>query len=139
MFAWNWPSEKYSLRIKYISFFFRSTGYADELIWAALWLFKATNESKYLDEAEINYRKFRLQERPNDFFYDKKVAGVQVLLAQLTYDEEYRKAAQAFCDHTVDNQKRTPKGLVFIDNEGTLSHAANVAFVCLQVLLKIIF
>lgn len=28
-------------------------------------------------------------------------------------------------------QKRTPKGLLFIDKFGTLSYAANVAFVCL--------
>jgi len=43
------------------------------------------------------------------------------------------EAAQAFCDFTVNYQKKTPKGLVYIDKFGTLCHAANVAFVCLQV------
>jgi endoglucanase len=145
----------------------RSTDYGDELTWAAAWLYKATNESQYLDEAEHHYMKFRLKERPNEFFYNKKVAGVQVrkftclrlvyatcaayvslkllafttfesnhfqvLLGQLTGKNEYLDAAKAFCDFTVHYQKRTPKGLVYIDKFGTLCHAANVAFVCLQV------
>ncbi|XP_046979355.1 endoglucanase E-4-like [Schistocerca americana] len=112
--------------------YYESTDYGDELTWAAAWLYKATNESQFLDEAEHHYMKFRLKERPNEFFYNKKVAGVQVLMAQLTKQKEYVEAAQAFCDFTVDHQKRTPKGLVYIDKFGTLCHAANVAFVCLQ-------
>jgi len=46
------------------------------------------------------------------------------------------EAAQAFCDFTVNYQKKTPKGLVYIDKFGTLCHAANVAFVCLQVAIS---
>jgi endoglucanase len=61
----------------------RSTDYGDELTWAAAWLYKATNESQYLDEAEHHFMKFRLKERPNEFFYNKKVAGVQVRIKSL--------------------------------------------------------
>ncbi|XP_067015190.1 endoglucanase E-4 [Anabrus simplex] len=122
----------YHETIKGAAEFYESTDYGDELTWAAAWLYKATNESQYLDEAQHHYSKFRLKERPNEFFYNKKVAGVQVLLAQLTKQREYLDAAQAFCDFTVDYQKKTPKGLVYIDKYGTLCHAANVAFVCLQ-------
>lgn len=56
----------------------RSTDYGDELTWAAAWLYKATDDPLFLDEAEHHYMKFRLKERPNEFFYNKKVAGVQV-------------------------------------------------------------
>jgi hypothetical protein len=63
---------------------------------------------------------------------------LQILLAQLTRQPEYMEAAQAFCDFTVDYQKRTPKGLVYIDKFGTLCHAANVAFVCLQVVAPVL-
>jgi hypothetical protein len=49
------------------------------------------------------------------------------------------EAAQAFCDFTVNYQKKTPKGLVYIDKFGTLCHAANVAFVCLQVAISLYF
>ncbi|KAL2742032.1 endoglucanase E-4-like isoform X2 [Vespula maculifrons] len=112
--------------------YYESTDYGDELAWAAAWLFKATNDSRYLEDAEHHYQHFHLKERPNEFFYNKKVAGVQVLLAQLTGQPEYQNAACAFCDFSVRQQKRTPKGLLYIDKFGTLCHAANVAFVCLQ-------
>ncbi|XP_071443162.1 uncharacterized protein [Hetaerina americana] len=122
----------YHEAIKGAAQYYESTDYGDELTWAAAWLFKATNDTTYLDEAEHHYMKFRLKERPNEFFYNKKVAGVQVLLAQLTGRPEYVDAAQAFCDFSSDFQKRTPRGLIYIDKFGTLCHAANVAFVCLQ-------
>nr|CAD7263301.1 unnamed protein product [Timema shepardi] len=56
-----------------------------------------------------------------------------MLLAELTLQPEYMNAVQNFCDFTVNYQKKTPKGLVYIDKFGTLGHAANVAFICLQV------
>lgn len=56
-----------------------------------------------------------------------------MLLAQQTQRPEYTDAVRSFCDYTIDEQKRTPLGLVFIDKSGTLSHAANVAFICMQV------
>lgn len=58
--------------------YYESTDYGDELAWAAAWLFKATNDSRYLEDAEHHYQHFHLKERPNEFFYNKKVAGVQV-------------------------------------------------------------
>ncbi|XP_021924915.1 uncharacterized protein LOC110832327 [Zootermopsis nevadensis] len=122
----------YHEAIKGAAQYYESTDYGDELTWAASWLYRATDDPQYLDEAEHHYMKFRLKERPNEFFYNKKVAGVQILLAQLTRQPEYMEAAQAFCDFTVNYQKKTPKGLVYIDKFGTLCHAANVAFVCLQ-------
>ena len=36
---------------------FRSDSYEDELIWAAAWLYKATQDQKYLDKAEDLYSK----------------------------------------------------------------------------------
>ena len=56
----------------------------------------------------------------------------QVLLAQLTRQKDYQNSAKNFCDFSVRFQKRTPKGLLYIDKFGTLCHAANIAFVCLQ-------
>ncbi|KMQ95413.1 endoglucanase 2-like protein [Lasius niger] len=112
--------------------FFSSTDYGDELAWAALWLFSATRDHKYLEHALHHYQNFRLDKRPNEFFYNNKIAGVQVLLAQLEGRSEHQEAARAFCDFSVQKQKRTPKGLLYINKTGTLSHAANVAFLCLE-------
>ncbi|XP_014214612.1 uncharacterized protein LOC106643815 [Copidosoma floridanum] len=122
----------YHEAIKGAAQFYESTEYGDELAWAALWLYKATNDTNYLELAVDHYRHFRLGSRPNEFYYNNKVAGVQVLLAQLTGQSEYQKAARGFCDYSVREQKRTPKGLLYIGKVGTLGHAANVAFVCLQ-------
>lgn len=55
-----------------------------------------------------------------------------MLLAQLTEQYEYQNATRAFCNFSVHEQKRTPKGLLYIDKFGTLCHAANVAFICLE-------
>lgn len=41
--------------------YFRSTDYGDELAWAAAWLYKATNMSYFLDEADHLYSTFRLK------------------------------------------------------------------------------
>lgn len=114
-----------------IRYYCRSNGYGDELTWAAIWLYKATQEKRYLDEAQAYYYKYKLKERPNEFFYNKKVAGIQVLLAK--YQPDFLDSVKDFCNYIVRDQKRTPLGLVFVDKFGTLSHAANVAFICLQV------
>lgn len=58
--------------------YYESTDYGDELAWAAIWLFKATGDARYFDDAVHHYQHFHLKERPNAFFYNKKVAGIQV-------------------------------------------------------------
>ncbi len=58
---------------------------------------------------------------------------VQVLLAQITGQAKFVEAVQSFCDFSIEEQTRTPKGLVYIEKFGTLCHAANIAFLCLQV------
>ncbi|XP_012224814.1 endoglucanase E-4-like [Linepithema humile] len=122
----------YHEAIRGTELYYESTDYGDELVWAAAWLFKATEDPKYLDAAERHYQQFHLEKRPNEFFYNKKLAGIQVLLAQLTGQSEYQNATRTFCNFSVREQKRTPKGLLYIDKFGTLCHAANVAFICLE-------
>lgn len=36
---------------------YKSTGYIDELAWAAAWLYKATGSQKYLTDARTYYAK----------------------------------------------------------------------------------
>ncbi|KAJ8917405.1 hypothetical protein NQ315_002429 [Exocentrus adspersus] len=110
----------------------RSTSYGDELTWAAAWLYKATQNPIYLEDSQRYYKEFNISgEEASSFFYNKKIAGIQVLLAESTVSSKYLNAAKQFCDNSIDKQIRTPKGLVYIDKFGTLSHAANVAFLCL--------
>jgi len=57
---------------------------------------------------------------------------LQVLLAQVTGDQKYIASAQAFCDFVVHDVQRTPLGLVYMSQWGSLRHASNVAFICLN-------
>lgn len=55
-----------------------------------------------------------------------------MLLARVTGDQLYKDAAEEFCDYIINEVRRTPKGLVFISEWGSLRHASNAAFICLQ-------
>jgi len=57
----------------------------------------------------------------------------QALLAELTNQAEYTEAVRNFCNYNLYAQKKTPKGLLYIEKSGTLCHAANIVFLCLQV------
>lgn len=62
--------------------YYESTDFGEEVIWAASWIYRATNELVYFDKAIHHYIKFSLKERPNEFNFNKKVPGIKVLLAQ---------------------------------------------------------
>merc|ERR1711962_39438 len=121
---------KYSDSIPDAATYYNSWGgYNDELAWAAIWLYKATNEAKYLTQAESHYNKLVT---PNEFSWDDKTAGVQVLLAKHTNKQKYMKATKNFCDDVINNKQRTLKGLVFFAKWGPLRYSANAAYICLQ-------
>lgn len=56
----------------------------------------------------------------------------QVLLAKLTGDPEYVNAATNFCNYVRNSATRTPKGLIWLTEWGSLRAIATVAFACLQ-------
>jgi len=50
------------------------SGYQDELVWAAAWLYKASKDIYYLDRAESLYNEFNmLKKEPKEFSWDDKV------------------------------------------------------------------
>lgn len=57
---------------------------------------------------------------------------MQILLARIDGGTRYITAASAFCDWAVNTAPKTPKGLIFISEWGSLRHASNVVFICLQ-------
>lgn len=113
--------------------FYQSSDYKDELVWAAAWLYLATNDQKYLNDATQLYDQLGLNWVATAFDWDCKVPGVQVLLYKLTQDNKYKENAEKFVDYLLNKAKRTPKGLVLLREWGSLRHAANVAFIALQV------
>nr|KAG5688841.1 hypothetical protein BaRGS_004518 [Batillaria attramentaria] len=59
----------------------------DEMCWGSLWLYKATKESKYLDEAKKHY-----DSSPDwGMSWDDVIIGNQILMYELTGEERYKQ------------------------------------------------
>jgi len=74
------------LTVRELKIIFRSSDYGDELVWAALWLYRATQEDRYLDEAINKFDEFRLSRQSLDrgFDYDNKILGIMVCFQSLS-------------------------------------------------------
>lgn len=56
---------------------YRSNDYSDELVWAASWLYRATNDIRYLQDAEVFINLYNLMET-SGFSWDAKISGADV-------------------------------------------------------------
>lgn len=134
---------KYSDCITDASAFYNSwSGYADELVWSAAWLYKATGNQSYLDAAKADYVNLGTEAQTGTKSYrwthawDDKSYGSYVLMAQLTNEAEYRADAERWLDYwsTGYNGERityTNGGLAQLDQWGSLRYAANTSFIAL--------
>jgi len=64
--------------LTFLTISYRSSDYRDELVWAAAWLYRATNDNTYLNTAQSLYNQYGLQNWNGGFDWDTKVSGVQV-------------------------------------------------------------
>ena len=129
---------KYSDCITDANEFYKSSGYNDELVWAAAWLYQATKEQPYLDKAESYYDS--LSDQPNAIksynwthTWDDKSYGSYVLLAKLTGKEKYIQDTERWLDYWCDRCQwkkiySTKGGLAWLDEWGSLRYAAKTAF-----------
>jgi endoglucanase len=139
---------KYSDCITDASSFYNSwSGYNDELVWGALWLYRATNEADYLSKAQTYYANLSNQQQTTIKSYkwthawDDKSYGSYVLLAKLTGNATYHNDSQRWlnwwtvggtalgADGTRVNY--SPGGQAVLDQWGSLRYAANTAFIAL--------
>lgn len=71
--------KSYSISIPEVQSFYNSTGYGDELLWAAGWLYHATGENSYFQFATGKTAEtFGNWGNPTWFSWDNKLAGAQV-------------------------------------------------------------
>jgi hypothetical protein len=127
---------KYSDSIPDAAKFYNSwSGYQDELVWGAAWLYKATGEAAYLTKAEAYHQQwFAGRSGTWTQSWDDKSYGANVLLAGITGKDEYKRAAEDWLNYwTVGNAagqkvQTTPGGLAWLDQWGSLRYAANTAF-----------
>lgn len=132
---------KYDAAIPAASGFYSSwSGYNDELVWGALWLYMATGESEYLAKAESYYPQLSNEQQTTTKSYrwtiawDDKSYGCYCLLALLTGKQNYKEDTQRWLDYWtigVNGMKihYTPGGLAWLDTWGSNRYAANTAFV----------
>ncbi|GJW36109.1 endoglucanase 5 [Tanacetum coccineum] len=124
--------------------FYTSSGYTDELLWAATWLYRATKDESYLkyvvdNAASMGGTGWAVKE----FSWDNKYAGVQILLTKVLIDgdggaytatlKQYQAKADYFacaCNQKNDgyNAPMTPGGLLYLHEWNNMQYAASAAF-----------
>ncbi|XP_063240587.1 endoglucanase A-like [Bacillus rossius redtenbacheri] len=118
---------KYSDSIADAKNFYASSGYVDELAWGAAWLYRATNNKEYLNIVNEYYSSIMYQD---GFGWDSKKSGVDAVMYKVTKDAKYKQRLVAYCDYNFNQAKKTPKGLIFLGDWGSLRNAANALFIC---------
>ncbi|CAI7745750.1 unnamed protein product [Closterium sp. NIES-54] len=135
-FARKYP-KKYTDSIPSASAFYNSySGFNDELLWAAVWLYRATGERRYLDYIVTNEKQLGgTQSSVQNFSWDNKYAGAQVLLAkeyiwqQDPSLELYLKRAKDFVCGTVVHGIRSPGGMLFLMSWSNLQYVTAISMV----------
>ncbi|WP_225847157.1 glycoside hydrolase family 9 protein [Streptomyces sp. HPF1205] len=119
------------------------SGYWDELVWGAIWLYRATGDSSYLTKAETYYAQLPKMSQSTTPEYnwtlawDDKSYGDYLLLAELTGQQSYVDDAERWLDWWttgVGGSKvaYSPGGQAFLDTWGSLRYSSNTAFAALQ-------
>ncbi|XWS68489.1 hypothetical protein CRYUN_Cryun04dG0095000 [Craigia yunnanensis] len=124
--------------------FYTSSGYSDELLWAATWLFRATGEEHYLKYVADNAVYMGgTGWAVKEFSWDNKYAGVQILLSKVLMEQkggaytstlkQYQAKADYFacaCLQKNDgyNVHLTPGGLMYVREWNNMQYASAAAF-----------
>jgi endoglucanase len=132
---------KYSDCITDAQGFYNSfSGFNDELVWGAIWLYRATNDPAYLAKAQSYYANLSNEPQTTTksfrwtLSWDDKSYGCYVLLSNLTNNPTYRADAERWLDYwSIGAGLRTAGGLAYVDTAGwgALRYAANTAFLAL--------
>ncbi|KAH9308984.1 hypothetical protein KI387_036895, partial [Taxus chinensis] len=116
-------------------FYCSYSGYNDELLWAAAWLYKATHNQSYLNFVVENQG---WSGTVSEFSWDNKFAGAQILLAQ-----EYLSGEESLQKYKTDSDSficallptsptkqitTTPGGLLFIRDSSNLQYVSSATY-----------
>ncbi len=114
-------------------FYSSNSGFYDELSWAAVWLYLATEEDSYLEQAKEYYAQ-AVQDYVWAQCWDDVHYGAALLLARITEENTYKDAIETHLDYwttgTADGERitYTPQGLAWLDTWGSLRYATTTAF-----------
>ncbi|CAI0441169.1 unnamed protein product [Linum tenue] len=135
---------KYDSSITVAQKYYRSvSGYNDELLWAAAWLYQASNNQYYLNYLAANGDALGgTGWGMTEFGWDVKYAGVQTLVAKFlmqgragphaTVFQRYQQKAEYFMCGCVGkgsrNIQKTPGGLIFRQRWNNLQFVTSASF-----------
>ena len=116
------------------------SGFWDELIWAAAWLYIATGDNTYLSKAESYVSNLGKEGQTNDIAYkwaqswDDCRYGALLLLARITGKQEYHNYLRMHLNwwtvgYNGSRVTYTPGGLAWLDQWGSLRYAMNTSFI----------
>ena len=72
------------------SYYASVSGYKDELLWAALWLYKATDNEDYLSYVIDNAHHFGgIGWSISEFSWDVKYAGIQIMASMVIFSIKF--------------------------------------------------
>ncbi|XP_024989327.1 endoglucanase 24-like [Cynara cardunculus var. scolymus] len=117
-------------------------GYQDELLWGAAWLGRASGDERYLDYIQSNAKSLGADENINEFGWDNKHAGLNVLVSKevlegKSYDlESYKASADSFMCTLIPESSSshiayTPGGLIYRPGGSNLQHSTSITFLLL--------
>ncbi|XP_042512490.1 endoglucanase 5 [Macadamia integrifolia] len=125
-------------------FYPSASGYSDELLWAASWLFRATGDQYYLKYVSDNAGSLGgTGMAMTEFSWDNKYAGVQILLSKVLLEgagnyytstlKQYKAKADYFACANLQknngyNVPLTPGGLVHLHQWNNMQYASSAAF-----------
>ncbi|CAN4083417.1 unnamed protein product [Withania somnifera] len=137
----------YSISIPGVQNFYNSTGFGDELLWAAAWIYHATGDKSYLNYVSTNGNAFANWGYPSWFSWENKLAGVQVLLSRVNFFgpsedisteeslslQSYRQTAETFLcgllpESPMATSQRTADGLVWVNRWNPLQYSVASSF-----------
>lgn len=103
--------------------------YLDELMWGSIWLYVATNDSKYMDNVEklMVEKGIAGGNSFNDNWtqcWDYVLTGVFTKLATLSTNPLYKSIADDHIDYWQNRLKTTPGGLKYLDSWGVCKYPA---------------
>ncbi|GMJ10359.1 glycosyl hydrolase 9B8 [Hibiscus trionum] len=122
------------------------SGFKDELLWAALWLYKATDKEVYLRYVLEKANEFGgITWAISEFSWDVKFAGLQTIASMLLVEEKHRKSEtklvleqyRSKADYylcaclnksNASNVQRTPGGLLYVRQWNNMQYVSNAAF-----------
>ncbi len=117
-------------------YFYQSTSIYDDLAWGAIWLYIASNDSTYLEDA----KEFVLKRNQNNndplqhrwtMCWDDMYVPALLKLAELTGDPVYKGGIEYNLDYWMNSIETTPGGLRFVHYWGVLRYAASSSMIAL--------